>query len=194
MRTPSLTVVAAALAAAPAFAQDVVINELRIDDPGADNAEYFELAGAPGTSLDGLTYLTLGDSSAGSGVVENVTDLTGLSIPASGYFLCANTSYTLAPVPDLVTSLQFENSDNVTHLLVRDFTGAGGDDLDVDDDGVLDVTPWSEIVDLIALNEELNVPPTGTEFNYGPPFAGPDGSFVPGHVFREDDSTGPLVH
>ena len=52
------------MTAVPAFAGggDVIINEIRIDQPGSDVDEYFELAGAPGTSLDGLTYIVIGDS------------------------------------------------------------------------------------------------------------------------------------
>src|SRR5690606_26020854 len=73
-------------------------------------------------------------------------------------------------------------SDNVTHLLVSNFSGADGDDLDTDDDGVLDVTPWDEVVDLMALILQEN-PPTSTEYHYGPPTVGPDGEFVPGHAF-----------
>ncbi|MEO0649584.1 MAG: hypothetical protein AAFZ65_02755 [Planctomycetota bacterium] len=194
MRTQILTLVAAAIAAAPALAQDVVINEIRIDDPSTDNLEFFELAGAPGTSLDGLFYITIGDGSNGDGQVEEVTDLAGLSIPADGFFVCVNTNVTAVASPDLVNGLSFENSDNVTHLLVSDFTGASGDDLDTDDDGVLDVTPWTAVLDQVALAEELTVPPTGTEFFYGDVVAGPDGSFVPGHIFREDDATGELTH
>ena len=194
MRTQILTFVAASLAAAPALAQDVVINEIRIDNPSTDVLEYFELAGAPGTSLDGLFYITIGDGSNGSGQVEEVTDLTGLSIPADGFFVCVNTNVTTVTSPDLVESLSFENSDNVTHLLVSGFTGVSGDDLDTDDDGTLDVTPWTAVLDQVALAEELTVPPTSTEFFYGDVIAGPDGSFTPGHVFREDDSTGPLTH
>ena len=61
----------------------VMINEIRIDMPSTDNDEYFELAGTPSESLDGLTYLVLGDSTAGvSGVIECVLDLTGQSLPA----------------------------------------------------------------------------------------------------------------
>ena len=157
---------------------NVLISEIRIDQPGGDDDEYFELEGNPGDMLDGLTYLVLGDGT-GSGTIESVTDLTGETIPMSGFFVAAEATFSLGTA-DFTTSLNFENSDNVTHLVVRDFTGANGDDLDTDDDGTLDVTPWSEIVDLIALIEEDN-PPASTEFHYGPPTVGPDGSFVPGH-------------
>ena len=118
-----------------AAAQDPVINEIRIDQPSSDDDEYFELAGVPSSSLDGLFYIVIGDGSGGSGVVENVTDLAGSAMASSGYFVAAESSFTIGTA-DLVTSLNFENSDNVTHMLVRDFTGASGDDLDTDDDGV----------------------------------------------------------
>lgn len=173
-------------AAALASPVDVVINEIRIDQPGTDNDEYFELAGAVGTSLDGLTYLVIGDGTAGSGVIEVVVDLSGQAVPGSGFFIATESTFTLGTA-DLTTDLNFENSDNVTHLLVEGFSGADGDDLDTDDDGTLDVEPWSAVVDLIALIEEPN-PPSATEFHYGPPTVGPDGSFVPGHVFRCDSS------
>jgi predicted extracellular nuclease len=166
----------------------VSINEIRIDQPSTDNDEYFELVGDPGTSLDGLAYLVIGDGTDGSGVIEAVVDLAGESIPASGFFVVAESTFSLGAA-DLSTNLNFENSDNVTHLLVEGFTGSEGDDLDVDDDGILDNTPWGAIVDLIALVEEEN-PPSATEYHYGPPDIGPDGPFVPGHVFRLPDGSG----
>ncbi len=157
------------------------ISEIRVDQTSTDNDEYFELSGTPSESLTGLTYLVIGDGTGGSGVIEAVVDLTGQTIPGSGYFVAAESTFTLG-VADLTTTLNFENSDNVTHLLVDGFTGNNGDDLDTDDDGVLDVTPWTSIVDLIALIEEEN-PPSATEYHYGPPTVGPDGSYAPGHVF-----------
>jgi hypothetical protein len=171
-------------------AQTIVINEIRIDQPSTDNDEYFELAGPPGASLAGLTYLVIGDgaAAAGSGVIEVVVDLTGQTIPASGFFVAAEGTFTLGTA-NLTTSLNFENTDNFTHFLVQGFTGIDGQDLDTNDDGVLDVTPWTAIVDRIALIVQQN-PPTTTEFHYGPPTVGPDGTFVPGHVFRSPDGTG----
>ncbi|HSM44729.1 MAG TPA: ExeM/NucH family extracellular endonuclease [Acidimicrobiia bacterium] len=168
-----------------AAGEGITINEIRIDQPGADTDEYFELTGDPNASLDGLTYLVIGDGAGGSGVIEAVVDLDGNSLDEDGFFVAAESTFTLG-TPDLVTNLNFENGDNVTHLLVRDFTGANGDDLDNNDDGTLDLTPWAEIVDLIALIVEEN-PPSTTEYHYGPPTVGPDGSFVPGHVFDCDD-------
>ena len=156
----------------------VIINEIRIDHPGADINEYFELAGGANESLAGLTYIVIGDGSGGSGTIEAVINLSGNSIPADGLFVGAEDTFTLG-TPDLVTNLNFENSDNVTHLLVGGFTGANGDDLDLDDDGVLDIEPWAVIVSCVALVE---TPDEGDQI-YCDATVGPDGFFVPGHAY-----------
>jgi predicted extracellular nuclease len=158
----------------------VAISEIRIDQPSSDYDEYLELTGQAGTSLDGLTYLVIGDGyPTWSGVVEAVIDLSGQAIPDSGYFVAAEESFALGTA-DLTTYLNFENSDNVTHLLVNGFTGTNGQDLDTDDDGVLDTTPWSQVVDCVALVETVG---SGDRI-YCATSVGPDGRYVPGHVFQ----------
>ena len=92
----SVWAVMALAAGGAAAAPNVIISEVRIDQTGADNDEYFELAAAASTSLNDLTYIVLGDSPAGgSGVVENVTPLTGQSMPTSGYFVAAEATFSL---------------------------------------------------------------------------------------------------
>ena len=186
-----VTLLAVGVLCIPAGAA-VTINEIRIDQPSTDNDEYFELAGDASETLDGLTYLVIGDGSseAGSGVIEAVVELTGYSIPADGYFLVAEDDDTFGAPADLEATLNFENDDNVTHMLVSGFTGALDDDLDPDDDGDFDVTPWTGIVDMIALVKNLDEPPSGTEWWYGTDTLGPDGSYVPGHAFRYVNGTG----
>jgi hypothetical protein len=163
----------------------VSINEIRIDQTGADNDEYFELYGTGGASLNGLTYLVIGDGTVGSGVIEAVVNLTGQTIPGDGFFVAAEATFSLA-VADMTTSLNFENSDNVTHLLVQGFSGSDGQDLDTDDDGTLDITPWTSIVDSVALLATTS----GGDLVYSSTTVGPDGSFVPGQVHRCPDGTG----
>ena len=156
------------------------LSEIRIDQPGStDQDEYFELSGPAAFSLDGLSYIVIGDGSAGGGTVEHVTELSGRAVGANGFFVAAEAGFTLG-IQNLTTSLNFENSDNVTHLLVRGFTGTTGQQLDTNQDGTLDVTPWTEIVDCVALRETTS----GGDPLYCATVVGPDGSFVPGHVFR----------
>ncbi len=155
------------------------INEIRIDQGGTDNDEYFELMGDPNSSLDGLTYIVIGDGTGGSGTIEAVIPLTGTTIPADGHFLAVEDTYTLNNNADLTATLNFENSDNVTHMLVKDFSGAVDDDIDPDDDGTMNVTPWSEIVDCLALVETVG----SGELIYCAETLGPDGTFVPAHAY-----------
>lgn len=167
----------------------VIISEIRIDQPGTDDNEYFELRGPPGTSLDSLTYIVIGD--VGSGTIEAVIPLAGQAISPSGYFLCAEPTFGgLFPTTfvDLTTNLNFENSDNVTHLLVQGFFGSVGDDVDLEDDCLLDpARPWQQTVDSIAVVKVPNLdggPAPGEECSYGPQMVGPDGTNAPGHVYR----------
>ncbi|MDR4516506.1 MAG: ExeM/NucH family extracellular endonuclease [Nitrosomonas sp.] len=164
---------------------NIAINEIRIDQPGADADEYFELYGNANASLDGFYYIVIGDGTGGGGVVENVTDLSGLTLDANGLFVAAESAFALGAA-NLTTPLNFENSDNVTHLLVKDFTGANGDDLDTNDDGVLDATPWSTIADSVAMIQTIG---SGDQV-YSTTQAGPDGAFVPGHIYRSPDGAG----
>jgi predicted extracellular nuclease len=166
------------LYAGPALAQ-TAISEVRIDQPSTDNDEYFELIDAPGASLDGLTYLVIGDGTGGSGVIEAVIDLSGQVVPPGGYFVAAEGTFSLGSA-DLTANLNFENSDNVTHLLVSDFTGSNGDDLDTNDDGVLDLTPWGGVLSCVALVESFG----SGELTYCADSVGPDGTFVPAHAYR----------
>lgn len=174
----------------------MVINEIRIDMPGVDEGEFFELGGVPGTSLDGLSYIVIGDGDAGSGVIEAVINLDGQTIQDDGLFAAGEKTNPFVGSLDLIGPfgspgglLNFENSDNVTHLLVRNFTGTEGQDLDTDDDGTPEFAPWDEVIDSVALIETVG----SGDLVYSDTQVGPDGSFVPGIVFRDPDIFGAFV-
>lgn len=172
----------------------VSFNEIRIDQTGTDNDEWVEMMGTPGLSLADLTLIVIGDGGTTlSGTIEAVVSLAGQVIPTDGHFSMSETTFTqgIANIDYVLAGanpLNFENSDNVTFMLVRGFTGANAQDLDTDNNGTLDATPWTEVVDSIALILTTTLPPVATEWYYGPNTIGPDGTFVPGHVWRCEDT------
>ena len=195
----ALSLTAAALVVFASFgqAQGALINEIRTDHAGSDTDEFFEINGVSGESLDGLAYIVIGDGASPSplrGTIEHVTLLDGLSIPADGFFLAAESSYTGSGSVDLTTAINFENNDTYMHVLVRGFTGANGDDLDTNDDGTLDILPWASIVDGLGL-----IHPTSPDFDYSAqlgiaslgPHGADDGEFE--HAFRIADGSSAWV-
>jgi len=197
------------------------ITEVRLNQSGFPDAdEYVEISGAPGTPLTGVWLLIIGDadpddfndptpSPDDSGIVELALDLSNEVIPADGYWVAAEGTLTNAgPAAggvDLTTPLNLEENENKTYLLVRDFSGVLGDDLDTlpsDDNGtedcILDSQPWGTEFDRIAVIVNDNGPsgPGGSpgRCHYGPPTVGPDGPFLPAHVYRCDsDPMGPWL-
>ena len=166
--------------------EGLILSELRFDHSGADDNEFVEIQGDPNSPLDGVAYIVIGDGSSalGSGVVENVTLLDTYAIGSSGYFVIAKSSFTLGPVDLVFDGLAHENSDTLSAFLVQGFTGAVGDDLDLDDDGVLDIIPWSDVYDSVTVLETCEEPPTTTEWGYSDTVIRPDGTYVAGGIYR----------
>ena len=163
-----------------------VINEIRIDQPGADTDEYVELHGIAGESLDNLSYLVIGDQGSNQGYIEAVVNLNGYQVAADGFFLIAESSFSLSPNVDLITTLNFENNDNVTHMLVSNFTGQLHDDIDGNDDGLIDNSLWGNVIDSIALLDN----PVGGDIIYSANTIGPQAGHSPAHVYRDIDQVG----
>ncbi len=147
------------------------INEFSASTTGTD-VEYIEIYGAPNTDYSAYTILEIeGDSGTGVGTVDEVVSLG--TTDADGFYLASLSANAL------------ENG-TITLLLVQNFTGAFGGDLDTNDDGTFDVMPWDTIVDSVA----VNVGGIG-DLTYGVPELGPnyDGlsSFAPGGASRYPD-------
>jgi hypothetical protein len=145
-----------------------VINEFVANHTGVDTNEYVEIFGPPSTNLSNLTILQIeGDfSGTATGVIDSA--ITVGTTDANGYWWTGYLNNVL------------ENG-TLTLLLVEGFSGAVGNDLDTNDDGVLDATPWTRIVDAVAVTDggasdrTYGVPVLGTAFG---------GGFTPGGASR----------
>jgi len=168
----ALAVALAALgAAASASAAGPIINEFSASTAGTD-VEYIEILGEPLTDYGAYAVLEIEGDGTAAGAVDEVIPLG--STDADGRML--------VPLP----ANTLENG-SLTLLLVRDFSGSFGQDLDSDNDGTLDATPWTELADAIAVLDGGS-----TDQAYGPAL-GPnfDGlsSFAPGGASRVPDGS-----
>ena len=151
----------------------VKISEARNAQQGADTDEYVELSGPPGASLDGLSFVVIGDEVQTAvpdpqGRVQVAIDLTGHSIAPNGTFLIGRSTLSLA-TPDLENLLNLKEIGNTTYALMTGFTGYVGQELDFLDNGILDATPWTSVVDTIGLRRNSNAP----GIYFGTPTLGP---------------------
>jgi len=154
------------LAIAPASAQ-VQINEFFINPPDAagDNGlEFFELQStSPSFSLTGLTLVIIEGDGAGAGTIDAAINLSTFSTGTNGLFLRRDSATVLNPAPAAATTLNvadfnpdIENGTN-TYLLVSGFTGTVTNDLDSTNDGILDSTPWTSVLDGFSFNDTDNL-------------------------------------
>lgn len=124
------------------------INEFSASTDGTD-VEYVEIYGDPNSDYSAYTVLEIEGDTTGAGVVDEViavgtTDTNGLWLAS----LAANA---------------LENG-TISLVLVKNFTGALNNDLDTNNDGEFDVTPWDEIADSVAVNDG-----GAGDFTYGTP-------------------------
>ena len=150
---------------------DATINEVRLNKSG-EEFDYVELIGAADQVLADATLLVLSGEFA-PGAVEFEFDLSG-TMPPDGFFVAGDAPD--VPDVDLDTDADFFGAPS-TFLLVSGFTGGQGDDYDTDDDGTLDSTPWTEVLDGVSFVDGDTHPrlqlrrqggPGGWDLHHGP--------------------------
>ena len=169
-----LALVASLLALTPAAAARAavvpVINEFVANHTGTDSEAFIEVLGPPSTDLSALTLLEIDGDGGSTGVIDYAETLG--STDANGYWL----------------STEDTENGTLTLLLVEGFSGAVTTDLDLDDDGTLDATPWTNILDEVAVTDG-----DGGDQTYGIPAldASLEGSsgFSPGGASRIPNGT-----
>ena len=131
--------------------------------------EFVEIFGPPETDFSDLSFLVINSHSGRNlGVVEHVipietTNRGGFWRSCDGWM-------------DNTDAL-IQNSSSL--FLVRAFSGVVGADLDPDDNGVLDSTPWDEVIDQVSYEDGDAV----TDIFYATPVLTNDG-YLPEHSIR----------
>ncbi len=109
--------------------------------------EFVEILSSADTDLSEYWLLEIEGDGSSAGTVDEVIQLG--TTDANGYYTTG------------FLSNAFENG-TLTLLLVHNFTGTLGNDLDTNNDGVLDSTPWDALIDNIGVNDG-----GASDFNYG---------------------------
>lgn len=139
----------------------VLINEILVNPIGTDDSrEYVELVGPAGASLNGLTLLEVSGNGTNIGRIFWARNLDGVSLGLNGLLLIGELYQSFWPawsgVPAETALLDMNHprgrldNDTVSFLLVSNFTGAMFDDLDANDDGIFDVTPFDRVLDSVG--------------------------------------------
>lgn len=170
---------------------DLKINELRISSSGAsdEDSNFVEIFGESGTALEGVSLVVLSGEFE-PGQVDFAFDLSGRTIDQDNLILVANPGISnvipqaVTEDNDLLTEFDLFGSPS-TFLLVQDFTGVQGDDLDVNDDGILDQSIGTVIDSVSLIDGDSNI-----DQNYSDTVIGPSGSFTPAGIARNQDGTG----
>ncbi|MEW7289593.1 T9SS type A sorting domain-containing protein [Aquimarina sp. 2304DJ70-9] len=115
-----------------------VINEFVFNHTGSDTDEFVEIKAGIEADLSEYWIIEIDGDSNSAGTIDEVIQLGTTDV--NGYFT--------TPFGSNV----YENG-TVTLLLVKNFTGALGQDLDADDNGTFDTTPWEAITDDIGVND-----------------------------------------
>ena len=116
--------------------RDPVINEFVANHTGSDSEAFIEVFGDASTDYSALTVLEIeGDGFSNEGTIDAVLQVGTTN--ASGYW---------------IDDEDMENG-TITILLVENFSGSLGSDLDTNDDGSFDSTPWTRIVDDVAVSD-----------------------------------------
>ncbi|MDH5325612.1 MAG: endonuclease/exonuclease/phosphatase family protein [Gammaproteobacteria bacterium] len=123
---------------ATAVMAEPLINEFVFNHTGSDTSEYVEISGGVNTDYSTYTIIAIEGDSPNSGSIDAVFSVGNTD--ASGIWYTGFLNNAL------------ENG-SVTLLLVDQFSGLLGQDLDTDDNGTLDITPWSRIADAVAVHD-----------------------------------------
>jgi uncharacterized protein len=148
-----------------------VINEFVANHVGTDTNEYIEIKGSPSTDYSAYRLIQIeGDASGtATGTVDSVHVIGTTN--ATGHWV----------TPFLGNVLE---NGTMTLLLVKDFTGGVGNDLDTNDDGTLDVMPWSALADSVAVSDG-----GAGDRTYSTTVLLPSGGNTPGGASRIPDGT-----
>jgi hypothetical protein len=141
----------------------VLLNEVSVDPPGTDAPnEYVEIEATPNSVLNDVYFVSVeGDAGAGLGGVDEVFNLTNVTVGSNGLILIrGNTGLGEDPATKVITSTIFdtggaglENGSNGFLLLFSPTTITTSTNLDPNGDGTLDLPSGASLLDGVGWSD-----------------------------------------
>jgi len=152
---------------------DPVINEFVVNHTGTDTHEFVEIKGDPNTDYSDFWIVEIEGEPTGTGLIDDGTVQIGTT-DANGYWTTG------------FQSNVYENG-TLTLMIVEGLTGTVGDDIDTNDNGEIDTTFWTRIVDDVGISDAVSGEFVYSAIELTPTFDG--GSETPGGASRIPDGT-----
>ena len=138
---------------------DFLLNEIYVNNPGTDdNREFIEISASASTPLTDVWLLEIEGDGPNAGTIDVAQNLSSLTSGSNGLVLLGQNYSSSTPWGDVLdpnttlanlTGGTLENG-SITFMLVEGFSGSNGMDLDTNNDGQLDVSPWSSVFDSVG--------------------------------------------
>ena len=137
------------------------LRSILINPPSTDNGlEYIEIqAGANQTLSNRYVLIIEGDASS-QGVIDLVINLGSYTTGSNGLLLIRDSPTAISPAPDAQTSVvildfnpDIENGSNTYLIVESNIAPIVGTDLDTNNDGILETTPWTTVNDALGVSD-----------------------------------------
>jgi Secretion system C-terminal sorting domain len=136
-----------------------IIRSVLFNPPGTDDGkEYVEVFHTASTALTNVWLLEI-DGDGVNGNINSAINLSSYSTGSNGLLLIRDNTSVINPAPSAATNVVVFNftpdlqNGTSTFALVTNFTGAIGDDLDVNNDGTLNNTPWTTALSAVSVSD-----------------------------------------
>lgn len=138
------------------------LNEFLLNVPGGTDAghQFIEVKGGASESVNNVWVLEIDSNGGTNGQVLNAFDLTAQgTVGSNGLLLIRDSGTVLSPAPAAATTVTVRTfsaaltNNTTTIALVVGFSASVGTDLDTNDDGTLDSTPWTSVLDAVTMQD-----------------------------------------
>ncbi len=163
---------------------EFILRSVLINPPQQVNGyQYVEIAGPETLPLSNIWFIEIDGHAGSTGKIDIAINLSAYSTGGNGLLLIRDAATVLKPPPDAPTQVVVHDfnpdlsNQSATFALVTNFTGAVGDDVDNNNDGVLNKNvPWGTVITAVGISDG-----SAGNFSYGQALSPYFGTNIPAY-------------